>query len=48
MFDDQMIDASKEKRIVNFFTRRSHHRNLSVIYIVQELICSIRGKVVAA
>ena len=26
MFDDQMIDASKDKRIVNVFTRVSHHR----------------------
>ena len=32
VFDDQMIDASKDKRIVNLFTRGSHHRNLSVIY----------------
>ena len=32
-----MIDASKDKRIVNLFTRGSHHRNLSVIYIVQNL-----------
>ncbi|CAH3155328.1 unnamed protein product, partial [Porites lobata] len=37
VFDDQMIDASKDKRIVNLFTRGSHHRNLSVIYIVQNL-----------
>ena len=35
VFDDQMIDASKDKRIVNLFTCGSHHRNLSVIYIVQ-------------
>ena len=35
VFDDQMIDASKDKRIVNLFIRGSHHRNLSVIYIVQ-------------
>ena len=32
-----MIDNSKDKRIVNLFTRGSHHRNLSVIYIVQNL-----------
>ena len=37
VFDDQMIDASKDKRIVNLFTRGFHHRNLSVIYIVQNL-----------
>ena len=37
VFDDQMIDASKEKRIVNLFTRGSHHRNISVIYILQNI-----------
>ena len=37
VFDEQMINASKDKRIVNLFTRGSHHRNLSVIYIVQNL-----------
>ena len=36
-FDHQMIDAGKEKRIVNPSTRSSHQRNLSVIYIVQNL-----------
>ena len=25
VFDDQMINASKDKRIVNLFTRGSHH-----------------------
>ena len=35
VFDDQMIDASKDKQIVNLFTRGTHHRILSVIYIVQ-------------
>ena len=30
VFDEQMIDASKDKRIVNLFTRGSHHRNLNV------------------
>ena len=34
VFDDQMIDASKDKRIVNLFTRGSHHRNLSEIYAI--------------
>ena len=40
--DDQMIDASKDKRIVNLFTRGTHHRNLSVIYSVKNL--SHQGK----
>ena len=44
MFDDQMIDANKDKRIVNLFTRGSHHRNLSVIYIVQNLFHQGKGR----
>ena len=32
VFDDQMIDASKDKRTVDLFTRGSYHRNLSVIF----------------
>ena len=43
VFDDQMIDASKDKRIVNPFIRGSHHRNLSVIYIVQNLFYQGKG-----
>ena len=43
VFDDQMIDASKDKRIVNLVTRGSHHRNLSVIYIVQNLFHQGKG-----
>ena len=43
VFDDQMIDASKDKRIVNLFTRGSHHRSLSVIYIVQNLFHQGKG-----
>ena len=42
VFDDQMIYARKDKRIVNLFTCGSHHRNLSLIYIVQNLFQ--RGK----
>ena len=43
VFDDQMIDAGKDKRIVNLFTRGSHHRNLGVIYIVQNLFRQGKG-----
>ena len=46
VFDDQMIDASKDKRIVNLFTRGSHHRHLSVFISCR--IYFIRGKVAAA
>ena len=43
VFDDQMIDVSKDKRIVNLFTRGSHHRDLSVIYMVQNLFHQGKG-----
>ena len=43
VFDDQMIDAGKDQRIVNLFTRDSHHRNLSVIYIVQNVFHQGKG-----
>ena len=43
VFDDQMSDAGGDKRIVNLFTRGSHHRNLSVIYIVQNLFHQGKG-----
>ena len=43
VFDNQMIDASKDKRIVSLFTRGSHHHNLSMIYIVQNLFHQGKG-----
>ena len=42
-FDDQMVYASKDKRFVNLFTFGSHHRNPSVIYIVQNLFHQEKG-----
>ena len=41
VFDDHMIDDSKDQRIVNLFTRGSHHRNLTVI--VQNLFHQGKG-----
>ena len=43
VFDDQMIYARKDKRIVNLFTPGSHHRNLSRIYILQNLFQQGKG-----
>ena len=43
VIDDQMIEAGKDNRIVNLFTKRSHHRNLSVIYMVQNLFYQGKG-----
>ena len=38
-----MIDTGKDQRIVNLFTRGSHHHSLSVIYIVQNLFHQGKG-----
>jgi len=43
VFDDQMIDAGKDQRIIHMFTRGSQQRNLSVIYIVQNLFHKGKG-----
>ena len=43
VIDDQMADAGEDKRIVNLFTRGSHHRNLSIIYIAQNLFHQGKG-----
>ena len=38
-----MIEAAKDNRIVNLSTKGSHHRNLSVIYIAQNLFHQGKG-----
>ena len=43
VIDDQMIEAGKDNQIVNLFTKGSHHRNLSVVYIVQNLFHQRKG-----
>ena len=37
ILDDLMGDAKKDERIANLFTKGSHHRNLSVLYLTQNL-----------
>lgn len=37
VFDDLMMECSNNKLITQFFTRRSHHENISVIFITQNL-----------
>ena len=44
VFNDQMIDTSRNNRIVNLFTRGSHHRNLRVIYSVQNIFHQGKGR----
>ena len=37
VLNDLMAQSGKGKRIADLFTKESHHRNLSVIYIVQNI-----------
>ena len=37
VLDDLMAQSGKDKRIADLFTKGSHHRNLSIIYIVQNI-----------
>ena len=37
VLDDLMAQSGEDKRIADVFTKESHHRNLSVIYIVQNI-----------
>ncbi|KAK3727750.1 hypothetical protein QZH41_005214 [Actinostola sp. cb2023] len=43
VIDDQMADNSNDKRIMNLFTKGSHHRNLSVIFLCQNVY--FQGKI---
>jgi hypothetical protein len=42
ILDDLMQEAGDEKQVVNLFTKGSHHRNLSVIMLIQNMFH--RGK----
>ncbi len=44
ILDDLMQEAGDEKQVVNLFTKGSHHRNLSVIMLMQNMFH--RGKFV--
>jgi hypothetical protein len=37
VIDDLMTELSGDTRVMNMFTKTSHHRNMSVIFIVQNL-----------
>ena len=37
VLDDQMCEASDSKDLARLFTKGSHHRNLTVIYLVQNV-----------
>ena len=37
VLDDAMTQSGRDKRIADLFTKRSHHRNLSVICVVNSI-----------
>jgi hypothetical protein len=37
VLDELLAQSGKDKRIADLFTKGSHHRNLSIIYIVQNM-----------
>ena len=37
IFDNMMTDAKCDQRIADLFTKGSHHRNISVVYLTQNL-----------
>ena len=37
ILDDQMSEASDTKSLANLFTRGSHHRNVTILYLVQNI-----------
>ncbi|KAK3745237.1 hypothetical protein QZH41_001851 [Actinostola sp. cb2023] len=43
VIDDQMAETSNDQRILNLFTKGSHHRNLSVIFLCQNVY--FQGKI---
>ena len=43
VFDDLMTEAKCDQRIADLFTKGSHHRNISVVYLTQNFISSREG-----
>ena len=37
VLDDLMDEGSNDKRVLDLFTRDSHHRNITVLYLIQDL-----------
>ena len=37
IFDDLMAEAKCDQRIADFFTKGSHHRNISIVYLTQNV-----------
>ena len=39
VIDDLMVEVSKSKTAMDIFTKQSHHRNMTVLFLVQKLYC---------
>ena len=37
VFDDLMEEGGQDKRVLDLFTKDSHHRNITVLYLTQDL-----------
>lgn len=37
ILDDMMLDASNDRKVLDLFTKESHHKNITVIYICQDM-----------
>ena len=36
VLDDLMEEGGQDKRVLDFFTKDSHHRNITVLYLTQD------------
>ena len=44
ILDDQIDEAGESKMLAKLFTKGSHHRNLTVIYLVQNVVKQARSQ----
>ena len=40
--DDLMEEGSNDKNVMDIFTKHSHHQNITVIYLCQDILWKIR------
>ena len=43
IIDDQMAQATDSKSVANLFTKGTHHKNLTVMFLVQNLYNKTRN-----
>ena len=37
VLDDLMVEGTEEKELLDFFTKHSHHQNITVLYLCQDM-----------